>query len=69
MIKNKQSMLIVSITLLSVALVFSFSIQTTIAREEMSVQIVPFSTNEVTINTQVELVANAKGGSGQYLYR
>ena len=72
MLKNKLRTVTLNLIIVSIAffIVFSSFSQTAIAREEMSVQIIsPPSETQFIENTEVQLVANATGGSGEFLYR
>ena len=72
MVQNKPKIFTLTLIILSLTLFIasSASIQTVAARDEMSVQIIsPLSETVFIVNKEVELVANATGGSGQFLYR
>ena len=61
---------LILIILSIILFIVSSPIQTVAAREEMSVQIIsPSSETQFIVNTEVQLVANATGGSGEFLYR
>jgi hypothetical protein len=68
--KNPKTFTLTLIFLSVTLLIVSSSSITVTAREEMSVQIIsPPSEIQFIVNTEVQLVANATGGSGEFLYR
>lgn len=68
---NKRSRIMVfSIIAVFVAvMIFSSGSQNASALEALSVQIQPPSETTILLNTEVQLWANATGGSGEYYYR
>jgi hypothetical protein len=70
LVNKKPSVLTFSLIAIFIAImIFSTGNQTANARETLSVQIQPPSETTVLINTEVQLWANATGGSGEYYYR
>jgi hypothetical protein len=70
LVNKKSSILTFSLIAIFIAImIFSTSNQTVNALETLSVQIQPPPETTVFINTEVQLWANATGGSGEYYYR
>jgi hypothetical protein len=67
--KRSRTIVFVLIAVFVAVMIFSSGSQNATARETLSVQIQPPSETTVLVNTEVQLWANATGGSGEYYYR